>query len=92
MHATRGVQKSRELYAEKVVFLDDWQFSLGCSYEFLVACRTEISTVDESLKPISIKNGISLLSKAVAGLKPSVHSVDFLRNILEELRELEQHS
>jgi hypothetical protein len=55
-----------ERYASTVVFLDDWQYSNGCVYEFLVAQRCNARSVDERLNLLTLPDGLDLIQKAIA--------------------------
>jgi hypothetical protein len=77
-----------EEFARAVVFTDGWEFSNGCCYEFLVATKAGIETLDESLQPITLAAGVSLVRHAVVEMSSRGLSVEFLRGILEELESL----
>lgn len=76
-------------YIETVVFIDGWQYSNGCCYEFLVCYQSSVgkspTTVSESLKPLTLEAGIALIHKAIRELKSSNLSVAFLEQVAEEL-------
>jgi hypothetical protein len=64
-------------YVEKVVFLEGWQYSSGCSYEFLVAIQADLETFEEHLEPLTVERAKDLLADAVRsetakGLSPRV--------------------
>lgn len=77
-----------EEFARAVVFADGWEFSSGCSYEFLVATRAGVETLDELSRPIGLETGVSLLRRAVGEMSSRGLPAEFLRGILEELRSL----
>jgi hypothetical protein len=54
-----------ERYAALVIFADGWQFSTGCVREFATAIQGKIKTVDQSLAPLTLRDGISLISAAI---------------------------
>lgn len=74
-----------EEYARVVVFADGWEFSSGCSYEFLVAAKAGLETLDESLQPITPTMGIALIRDAVDNLATRGLAVGFLQAVFEEL-------
>lgn len=80
-----------ESYASTVVFLDGWQYSNGCAYEFWVANKTvpRPSIVDDQLAPLVLEEGISLINSAVSELEKSGSPIDFLRRVSDELTKLE---
>jgi hypothetical protein len=77
-----------EKYAHTVVFMDGWQYSLGCSYEFFIACKAGVVTLDENLQPISLDDGINLLNTAIRDMNLSEASSSFLRNVVDNLLEV----
>jgi hypothetical protein len=79
-----------EQYAESVVFLDGWQYSSGCTYEFLVAHRMtpSPSILQERLQPLTLEEGIRLMKQAIVELQNSKLPTDFLQQVLNELIKL----
>jgi hypothetical protein len=79
-----------ELYAQTVVFLDGWQFSNGCTYEFFVANRMtpKPAILSENLQPLPLEEGISLLNKAIFELQKSKLPTVFLQHAQTELTKL----
>lgn len=74
-----------ERYVHTVIFVDGWQYSLGCSYEFLVARQTGAKTVTQSLEAISIAEGIRLIREATNELQQMGKSTSFLEAVTQEL-------
>jgi hypothetical protein len=79
-----------EQYVATVVFLDGWQYSNGCNYEFLVANRLNPrpSILKEDLQPLTLEEGIESIESAVLDLQSSKLPTDFLQWVLEELLKL----
>jgi hypothetical protein len=79
-----------ERYADTVVFLDGWQYSNGCAYEFLVANRMtpRPSILNEELQPLTLEEGIGLVKQAILELQNSKLPTDFLQQVLHELTKL----
>jgi hypothetical protein len=79
-----------EQYADTVVFLDGWQYSNGCAYEFLIANRLirRPSILHERLETLTLGNGVSLVKSAVVELHESKLPTDFLRQVVDELTKL----
>src|SRR5208337_823512 len=77
-----------EEFVRAVVFTDGWEFSNGCCYEFLVATKAGIETLDESCRPITLVAGVSLVRHATVEMSSRGLSVEFFRGILEELESL----
>jgi hypothetical protein len=74
-----------EHHVHTVIFVDGWQYSLGCSYEFLAAQRTGAKTVTHKLKGISITEGIRLICEAVNELEKTGKDGSFLKAVTREL-------
>lgn len=77
-----------ERYVERVVMTDGWESSSGCAYEFLVAARSSILVVNESLRPIVLAEGASRISRTLTDESLSSDDRDFLRRVLGALRDL----
>jgi len=77
-----------EEFARAVVFANGWEFSNGCGYEFLVATKAGVETLDESWRPITLATGVSLVRRAAGELSSRGLSTEFLQGILEELESL----
>lgn len=77
-----------EEFVKTVVFANGWEFSNGCSYEFLIAAKTGVETLDESLRPIDLATGLSMIRRAAGELSSRGLPVEFLRGILEDLASL----
>lgn len=74
-----------EEFARRVVFANGWELSNGCCFEFLVATRARIETLDDSWQPISLAVGVSRVRDAVSKLSSRGLSAEFLRGILDDL-------
>lgn len=64
-------------YAEKMLFLDGWQYSVGCAIEFSTALQLGLPTLTEHLMPMDTHSAIALLREAVneyarQGLSPEL--------------------
>ena len=81
-----------EQYADTVVFLNGWQYSNGCAYEFFIANRpgsdSRPSVLNETLEPLTLEDGIRLVKSAILQLQTSKLPTDFLRQVLNELTRL----
>ena len=72
-------------YAHRVVFLNDWQFSNGCSHEFLVAQRNQIPSLDEWGNVIGLEEGRRLIENAVREFESRGRSAKHLHDVLRSL-------
>ena len=81
-----------EEYAGSVVFLDGWQYSNGCAYEFLIAHRLDPqpSILNEVLASLKLEEGMRLVESAILELQSSKLSSEFLREVLNELMKLHE--
>jgi hypothetical protein len=74
-----------ESYADTVVFLDGWQYSNGCSYEFLTADRCKATLLDERCRPLGREETIRLIHQAIDELEKASTDTGFLRWVVEQL-------
>jgi hypothetical protein len=72
-------------FATSVVFVDGWQFSSGCAYEFVIATEAGVGTLDERLEPLSFQSGKALLREATRDIEPAADAAAFLKALLEEV-------
>jgi hypothetical protein len=64
-------------YAERILFLDGWQYSDGATTEFIAAIRLGLPTFTEHLSPLTVDDGKDLLRVAIeeyesVGLDPKL--------------------
>lgn len=74
-----------ECCVNKVIFLDGWQYSAGCSYEFLTAVRNGIETTTQDGQPLSRELGCSLIEKAIKELKQLALPTAYLERVIREM-------
>jgi len=69
-----------EEYTRTVVFLNGWQYSNGCAYEFLIAnqVRPKRLILKETLEPLTLEEGTRLVKEAILEFQSSKSSSDFL--------------
>lgn len=77
-----------ERFVTRAFFVDEWNYSRGCSQEFLACLRKGIPALDERGEAITVGLGAALIAEAVvgyddAGLDASIH-----RQVLAELENL----
>lgn len=75
-----------EQHVDRVVFIDDWQFSKGSAFEFLTAYRSSIETLDENLKVLDRAAACQLVESAIEEYKRSSLPASFLERIVDELK------
>jgi hypothetical protein len=74
-----------ERYADTVVFRDGWEYSSGCTYEFLMAQNSGAAVLREDLEPLSLEAGRALLERALRENTAGGIPADFLRLVGEAL-------
>ena len=73
------------------VYLNDgWHFSNGCVHEFTVASEQHLPTFNRQAQPISVKDGIGLVSQAVGELESHGLHAGAIRVSLEQLKRVDQ--
>jgi len=72
-------------YAARVVFLDGWENSSGCAYEYLVAIEAAAVALDERLDPLPVAEAIEKLELAAAHASQQA-TAPFLRAVQSALR------
>jgi hypothetical protein len=80
-----------EQYAGTVVFLNGWQYSNGCAYEFLVANQVSPRCVilTETLETLTLEQGTHMVNAAIIEFRSSRSPVDFLEHVEKELTRLQ---
>ncbi|MEW6208174.1 MAG: hypothetical protein AB1631_07390 [Acidobacteriota bacterium] len=77
-----------ERYVKTLVFINGWQYSNGCAYEFLTAKRTGAMALDEKQHVITIEEGIKLIRSAIHEMRSYGVPTEFLEQMLEELAQM----
>lgn len=81
-------EKVIERYVTTAFFINDWQYSKGCVYEFWVAQRQRIPTFDEGKCSLSLEAGINMVAEAIVVMQEQGQSTTFNEMILDRLKEL----
>ena len=68
--------------------INDWQYSNGCVYEFWVAKKNEIPTLNEDKHPLSLTAGIEMIEEAIVQVKQRGGNTIFFEEILNDLKSL----
>lgn len=58
-----------ERHVGLIIFMPDWQYSIGCAIEFRRAVMHDIRTESISGAPLSVEDGINLISEACGDLR-----------------------
>jgi hypothetical protein len=75
-------------HAEKVIFFPGWEYSNGCTYEFLVAKRHNIGTYDLMGNKINISKGIKMIEEALNKINLEKEKLLLIEKNLKELEKL----
>jgi hypothetical protein len=75
-----------EEYCDVVVFRDGWQYSSGCTYEFLVAQMKGTRILGEDMSPLSLAEGKRLVDVAIEETEARGTSARFLRAVRDALQ------
>ena len=74
-------------YVGRVFFVDGWEYSSGCAYEFWVAVGSGIVTLSTRGEPISPAEGARLMRAAVREIQAIGAPSEFLSQVLFALHE-----
>ena len=77
---------SRKCHA--VYFNEGWQFSNGCTFEYLAGLRAGVKLFDDCGVPLELAAAINRITAAVESLESDGFSVPKLREVLGELSSL----
>ena len=75
-------------YVGKVVFVEGWQYSNGCAYEYLIAVQKGIAAVDTQEASIPLNIAIPMLRAAISELNESGIDTGFLETVTNQLNSL----
>jgi len=76
-------------YVDTIIFVDNWQYSNGCAYEFLIAQQTGAATLREDQQPLTLTDGEQLIRMALADMRGQPFSSTlFLEQVVEEVAKL----
>ena len=76
-------------YVNSVIFINGWEHSNGCSYEFFIAQRNGITTLDEDFHPLTFEQGLELIQAAINEMRRQGLSTIFLERVAEGLTRLQ---
>jgi hypothetical protein len=74
-----------ELYVREIIMVNGWEYSSGCSYEFLTAVGNNIPVLNENNEPISIKQGFDCLGTAINWYNKHDVDTDLLKDVYTQL-------
>jgi hypothetical protein len=70
-----------ERFVERVIFVDGWQFSRGCVFEFYLATTAGIPTYSSERQPLRRHDGMALIDEAIAEFADSAIDATFFRQV-----------
>lgn len=74
------------LHTSKAVFIDGWEYSGGCTYEYVVATKCEIPSFNACLEALDPETGAKLMEDACSTLAANGQESGFLSERLRQLR------
>jgi|NGEPerStandDraft_6_1074524.scaffolds.fasta_scaffold164464_1 hypothetical protein len=74
-----------ERYVGRVIFADGWQFSIGCSVEFLSAVRLGAQTLNQNFAPIETTDAMRLLRSANFDIKVMGFDITTMEEVANKL-------
>lgn len=74
-----------EQYVDNVIVLDGWEYSNGCSFEFLTAIDCGKTILSEELQKLSINDGMELINKSILTLMENDLPTAYLEKIINTL-------
>ncbi len=81
-------QQVIECYITTAFFVNDWQYSNGCVYEFWVAQKKGIPTFSETQQPLNLKAGMNLINEAIITLQQRQGNTKFIEKVFQDLENL----
>lgn len=77
-----------EQFVHTVIFVEGWEYSDGCSYEFLVARRSGARTLKQDGSELALAEGIELIGAAAHRTRDLPGSVAFRDRVRAELSQV----
>ena len=71
-----------ERYACRIILGEGWEYSRGCTFEYLTAMRTVSDAFDANLQPLTLERGNAMVRAAVIRMQSLGQDTDFLNAIL----------
>ncbi len=72
-----------ERVVSRVVFMDGWAVSDGCTYEFYVACRSGCDTLHATLEPLTLHAGMAEIAEGIRERIAHAQDAAFAEQVLE---------
>jgi hypothetical protein len=69
-----------------VVFTNGWQYSSGCTREFLAAVRSAATLLQEDLTPLEPRDGAQLIEDVVHSIQDHVLPTAPLADVLRQVQ------
>ena len=77
-----------ERYVATVFLIDDWQYSNGCVYEFWVAQKNGIPTLNQDRQILNLATGIDMIGETIVKVKQKGVNTIFVEEVLKNLKSL----
>lgn len=79
-----------EKYAKQAIFCDGWEYSDGCSFEFLKSIELNIECLDQNLEMISLENALKMLDASILEMRGSDLNTDYIERVFKSLSSLNE--
>jgi hypothetical protein len=76
-----------ERHVKRAFFMDGWEYSKGCVYEFFIAMKSKIEICDQIGDHISREKGFYKIESAVQNLEALSLPADFFRQVLDAIEQ-----
>ena len=77
-----------EKYVKRAIFFDGWEFSNGCSFEFLKAMQLNLECVNENLVKIDLKSALKMLNESISVMRENFIKTDYIERVRRNLGHL----
>jgi hypothetical protein len=81
-----------ERFVKRALFLDGWEASVGCVYEFNVASCAGVPVFDQREAQIGINEAVTLIEKSIRAMKELKLDTEVLENAVKDLMILKTSS
>ncbi|RPH31155.1 MAG: hypothetical protein EHM93_14715 [Bacteroidales bacterium] len=79
-------------FVRKIVFLDGWNYSNGCIFEYYIGLKNNIELVDQKFKLLNQVNAISRIKASIREYEKSKINVEFQKTLLHEIEKNENYN
>jgi len=77
-----------EKYVKKAIFFDGWEYSNGCSFEFLKSMELNIECLGENLENISLEKSLKRLKASLSEMRENNLKTVYIERVFQNLNHL----